>query len=133
MLQLYTTKLIRDAAILTTDYVAGTVWGPADGGGHAPRNSDQLVIYVDFTKGSLTTAELIVEFSPDGTNYYQETNESVSGGTNTATAALHQMTATGAYRFMMPIKDEYIRISIKGTGTVTSSSAKIKAAIGTTA
>lgn len=116
-------KLVRGAAILTTSYVAGTV---------LQRNNDQnqLIIEADFTKGSLTSLQIKVEFSEDGTNYYQETSKSTTGGTETDTLVEHEVTASGAYRLAIPIMDRYIKISSKGTGTVTGSSLAISGKLG---
>jgi len=63
----FITNTIRASAILTNSYVAGTTINNAN-------HEDQLIIYVDFTIGSLTSAELKVEFSDDDITYYQETN-----------------------------------------------------------
>lgn len=119
---------VRTAAILTTSYVAGTVIGPTNG---APALRSQLILYVDFTIGSLTDAQIKVEFSNDGTTYYQETFSSISTGTSTESLGVHKLTASGNYRIAIPIKDNYIKVSSIGTGTVTSSSLGIKAVIGT--
>lgn len=119
----YFDKVIRSAAILTTSYVAGTDIEEV-------YDRNQLIILVDFTKGSLTSAELKIEFSPDGTNWFQETATSVTGGTISESLAEHALTATGKYRISVPINDRKIRISVKGTGTVTSSSIAVKAIIG---
>jgi hypothetical protein len=120
----YTLKAVRSAAILTTSYVAGTTISDA-------HLQSQLVIYVDFTIGSLTSAEVKVEFSDDNSTFYQETFSSVGGGTSTLSEGEHTVTATGSYRIAIPIKDRYIKISAKGTGTVTDSSMTINASIGT--
>jgi hypothetical protein len=114
---------VRSAAILTGTYVAGTTIEETHG-------ENQLVLYVDFTKGSLTTAEFKIEFSPDNTNWYQETTQSITGGTATETVAAHQIGASGAYRILVPIKDRYIKVSAKGTGTVTASEMTITAVVG---
>lgn len=119
----YVTHAVRSSAILTTSYVAGTVISEAE-------RNNQLVLLVSFTKGSLTSAEIKVEFSPDGTTYYQETFQSISTGTATETVGEHQISATGNYRIMVPIKDRYIKVSAKGTGTVTSSAMAITAVLG---
>jgi len=37
----------------------------------------------------------------------------------------YTITASGQYRIAIPVKDKYMKISAKGTGTVTSSSLKI--------
>ena len=119
----YFKETIRDAAILTTSYVAGNILSEV-------HDRNQLVVLVDFTKGSLTSAELKVEFSDDGTNYYQETASSVSGGTISESLGERAFTASGSYRISVPINDRYVKISVKGTGTVTSSSMALKAIVG---
>lgn len=126
----YTLYNVRSAAILTSSYVAGTVIGPTSEGGLTPSQGNQLIVYVSFTIGSLTSGELKVEFSNDGSTYYQQTFTSVSGGTSTATIGNYTWTATGNYRFEIPIKDAYIKISVKGTGSVTSSSMTVDAILG---
>lgn len=118
--------VVRAAAILTTSYVAGTVIGPSD---PIVNQYTQLIIYADFTIGSLTDAQIKVEFSNDGTTYYQETFSSVSAGTDTNTVGVHKLTATGKYRIAVPIADRYIKISAIGTGTTTSSSLAIEAVL----
>lgn len=124
----YDVKAVRAAVILTNSYVAGTVLDYGD-------EYNLLTIYWSFTKGSLTTGELKVEFSADGTNYYQESvtspaaigsGESVVG----VGVAEYQVDTTGNYRITIPINDKYIKISALGTGTVTSSSATVTAILG---
>lgn len=121
---------IRRSTVLTNGYVAASDIFIKD----APHN--QLILYVDFTKGSLTTAEIKVEFSATGESdtWYQETNEVITTAANLATAAnsvkIHQFAATGKYRLAIPIKDQYIRVSANGTGTVTNSLMAISAFTG---
>lgn len=119
----YVKKAVRAAAILTDSYVAGTVLD-------STHEYNQLTLLVDFTKGSLTSLEVKVEFSPDNSAYYQETAQSVSSGTATETVLEHTFTATGKYRIPIQINDRYIKVSAKGTGTVTNSSAAIDAILG---
>lgn len=119
---------IRSAAILTNGYVAGTVLSPTNGN---PSTFNQLIVLVDFTIGSLTDAQLKIEFSHDGTTYYQESFSSISGGTDTVSLGVHKFTATGKYRIAIPIKDNFIKISVIGTGAVTSSSITVDAVLGT--
>tara|TARA_R110002167_G_scaffold51504_2_gene149029 strand:+ start:3980 stop:4405 length:426 start_codon:yes stop_codon:yes gene_type:complete len=126
---------IRAAAILTGSYVASSVIGLQGSTGSTSLRENvaeqgQLQLYTDFTKGSLTSLELKIEFSADGTNWYQETTISVSGGTQTVTVSEYTTTAGGSFRLEVPIKDKYIRVSAKGTGTVTSSELTIKAITG---
>lgn len=122
MEQNYLLKSIRSSAVLTGSYVAATVLGPQGGvPGADPVANNQLALLISFTIGSLTSAEIKVEFSNDGTTYYQETSSSVSSGTSTDSLVTHTITATGNYRLLIPIVDRYIKVSAKGTGTVTSS------------
>lgn len=123
MNQDYTIKPVRAAAILTANYVAGTVIKRAE-------LQNQLLVYVYFTKGSLTTLEVKIEFSDDGVTYVQETFSAISGATSTETAGVHQFGATGNYRIPVEIKDQFIKISVKGTGTVDDSSCAVKAVVG---
>lgn len=114
---------VRAAAITTNSYVPGTVIEDCGG-------LNQLVVYVDFTKGSLTSMQIKVEFSHDNSDWYQQTTDTISVGTNDHALEEHNFTATGKYRLAIPLKDEYVRISTKGTGTVTDSSVKVKATTG---
>lgn len=132
---------IRSAAILTTGYIAGPIIGDT-----APNPNEQyfvgptglynqLILYVDFTLGSLTTAELIIEFSDQvGANadWYQETEDDLtdSTGINTERNMTRQFAATGKYRIPVKVNDNFMRVSVKGTGDVTGSSMKVGAIIG---
>lgn len=122
---------VRDSAVLTTSYVAATLNDPEDSSTKLELyDLNQLVLLVDFTIGSLTTAEIKIEFSPDGTDWYQEISTSTSSGTITVSAAEYTFSATGKYRIAVPTIDRFIRISAKGTGTVTNSLMEIDAVIG---
>ncbi len=116
---------LRSAAILTASYVAATDIDNVE-------LHNQLVLLIDFTKGSLTTAEIKVDFesAPGTAPQFQESVVATTGGTGAVSAHEYQFSATGKYRIMIPIKDRYIRISAKGTGTVTGSSMTINAVTG---
>lgn len=118
----YIVKDIRPAAILTTSYVAGTILDNLQG-------LSQANLLVSFLKGSLTSAQLKVEFSIDGTNYFQETFSAISTGTSTETLGVHEFTWDGDYIINLPINYRYMKVSVKGTGTVTWSSVAIKAVL----
>jgi hypothetical protein len=122
---------VRTAAILTDAYVAGTVIGGETTGERSKTNEyNQLILFVTFTIGSLTSAQIKVEFSSDNSTYYQETSMSISAGTVTESLAAHTLSATGNYRIAIPMNDRYVKVSVKGTGTVTSSSMGVKAVLG---
>ena len=127
----YIHKTLRDSAVLTNSYVAATVLGPQGVGSQAdPAENNQLNFYINFTLGDLTSAEFKVEFSDDGTTYYQETVSSISSGTSTDTVLEHTLSATGNYRVPISLVDRHIRISVKGTGTVTSSLMAVEVILG---
>lgn len=124
----YKSITIRESAILTGSYVAGEVLSAPD---FKMNLLNQVVLYVDFTIGSLTSAEIIVEFSDDGTNYYQETLEDVpSSGISDADVYIRRIKQSGSYRFAIPIKDRFVRVSAIGNGTATGSSMSIIGIVG---
>ena len=118
----YIVKPIRASLVLTDAYVAGTVLDLA-------AKYNRAVLLLDFTVGSLTTAEIKIEFSTDNTNWYQEVASSTTTGTTTETLAVHQIGATGKYRIPLIIADRYMRVSVKGTGTMTNSLMKVDAVL----
>lgn len=131
----YIKRNIRASAILTGSYVAATTLGAEAGTTietrtTKPNEYNQLVLFIDFTIGNLTDMLLKVEFSADGTNFYQETIGAISGSTETDTALEHKFTATGKYRLAIPCTDRYIKVSVKGEGTATSSLCAIDAVLG---
>jgi hypothetical protein len=123
MLQTYERKTVRASAVLTGSYVAGTVITDVE-------NCNQLVLFIDFTIGSLTDLLIKIEFSDDGNNYYQEVFSAISAGVSTDSAGEHKYTATGKYYLPIPIKTSSIKVSAKGTGTVTNSLLAISAVVG---
>ncbi len=125
---------VRDAAITTNSYVAGEVIGLdttavnfSEGGVHL---KNQLELYIAITLGSLTDVLIKIEFSDDNSTYYQEAFSSITAGLDTVSLAEHKFSASGNFRLALPIKDRYIKVSVKGEGTVTSSSVSIKTPIG---
>jgi hypothetical protein len=121
----YILKAIRASLILTDAYVAGTVLDLS-------AKYDKIALLIDFTKGSLTTAEYKIEFSPDNTNWYQETASVITTGVSADTLVSHQIDATGKYRILIPVVDRYMKVSVKGTGTMTNSLMKVDAVLADT-
>lgn len=124
----YKLKIVRADAILTTSYVAGTVLEDLE-------RDNQLMLYIEAVKGNVASFQVKVEYSYDGVTYCQQSFESVSGGVNTVSAGVFSFTLSGDpgdqnFVLAIPIKASKIKISTKGTGTITSSSVKITAAIG---
>lgn len=84
---------------------------------------NQLILYGFFTLGSLTSLNLKVEFSNDNVNWVQETFDSIDTATGVITELpiVRNVTATGNFRIPIRIRDQYIRVSVEGVGTVTGS------------
>jgi hypothetical protein len=120
------TKVIRSSAILTNSYVAATVLGGGKDEGRVAEYN-QLAAYFYYTKGSLTSLEVKIESSLDGTNYVQETNIAVSGATITMNKGEFTTTEDGNFKITMPMSAKFVKISAKGTGTLTSSLLGIEA------
>lgn len=112
----YTRSLVgRAAAILTTGEVAGTTLNLTT---HNPHESI-LAVDVAFTLGSLTNGIFRFYASMDGTNF----DLIYVGGT----ASTITLTANGDLCVLLPglAGYKYFRVSVQGTGTVTSSSAAV--------
>lgn len=130
-------KVLRPAAILTNSYV-GVLVSSVLTAPQRVQDYNQMILLVDFTKGSLTTGELKIEFQPavGSPDLYQETDETSAVSANVDTKAvntiIHQFSVTGKYRIAIPINDADVKVSVNGTGTVTSSSFKIVASLGKT-
>jgi len=120
----YTLQSIRAAAILTTSYVAWTVLGQTDSNTNQELN--QLVLYIDFTIWSLTSVELKIEFSDDWVNFYQQVWVDISWWTATCTALEYSFDASWSFELATPMKAKFVRVSSKGTWTVTSSSLTVQ-------
>lgn len=198
---------VRASAVLTGSYVAGNIIGiDVSQGDHVEKNNE-LILLLDFTIGSLTSAEIKVDFAheiwkslaydgqtgnfavgeivtgrvtgaqgtvvtdtdggasgtlilknvigafqdnealtgsvagvavvngtlSDATIWHQETAQAISAGTSSLTLLEHQLTATGKYRLPIEVMDRYIKVSAKGSGTVTGSLLTILAATGSIA
>ena len=119
----YEQKVIREAAELTTGYVSSTVRWIEDNLDLTGKN--QLILLLELKLSSLTSVELKAEFSNDNVTYYQETSLDISGGTWTVNLFEYTFTLWGNYRLAIPIKDKYVKISAKWTGTVWGSELKI--------
>ena len=123
----YEVKTIRASTVLTNSYVAATVIGQNDN--NQIQELNQLVLEADFTIWSLTSLEIKIEFSDDGVTYRQETFSSISWGTDTLSLWEHTCTATGVYEIATPFKAKFVKVSAKGTWTVTSSLLTLKATV----
>lgn len=121
----YGYQIVRASSQPTASYVAGTVIEHV-------HLRNQLMLYVDVTIGTATSVSVKIEFSDDNTNWYQETAEVIDATTGiiTHTAVERRWTANAAQRVAIPTLDKYIKISTKGTGTLTTTTVGIKAITG---
>lgn len=185
-------KAVRSSAVLTGSYVAGTIVEPR-------QSHNQMITLVNFTKGSLDSLEIKVEFAyekkvtlaydnqtnnftagdeiigrasgatgiieadndggatgtltltgvkgtffdneniidkagreagglarvngdpSDGSDWFQETFSAITTTTDTISLGVHQTATSGLYEIETPMLAPRVRVSVKGTGTVTSS------------
>lgn len=106
--------VVRAAAILTTGEVAGIDFDLNNSWG------SQAGAQIDFTLGSLTNGIFRFYVSQDGVTYYPLV------GANGSTLT---QTLTGNTTVLIPVfspGSKFLRVSVQGTGTVTSSSAAVK-------
>ena len=89
----------------------------------------QLVLYIRYITGSAETSNILnmtVQFSPDGTLYYQESTEAVSTSTVTEYQATRQFTGASAattysFRVAIPVADiQKIKILFHETGVASN-------------
>jgi len=123
MNQIYRSYTIRTASILTNSYVAGNLISGDD--------CNQLILYITFVKGSLTSADIKISFCYDGIHWFQESTGSHTTGTTTEYETVHRFTSDGTYRLVVPIMDNFVKIEAIGNGTVTDSSLAISGYVGT--
>ncbi len=91
--------------------------------------AQQVILHIKYTTGSAETNNslgMLLEWSPDGTNYYQEATESVSSGVITeyqATRTFLGASAATAYSFRIaiPVADmKKIRVAFSETGVASN-------------
>jgi len=119
----YQYKEIREPSILSASYVSTLVRWINDNLDLTGEN--QIVLYIKFIKWSLDSMEMKIEFSPDNIDYYQESSVDIMNGTGTVNKFEYMFTSQWSYRVAVPIKDKYMKVSIKGTGDPTWSSCSI--------
>lgn len=123
---MYNRKSIRASAVTTGAYVAGTIIKPKDN----LDAYDQLNLLVAFTKGSLTSMDVKIDYSDDGETWYQETFSAISSGVSTESPGVHRFSTTGNQTIAVSTKWRFARISVLGNGTVTNSLVAIDVILG---
>lgn len=107
-----------------TSTTIGSAYGTVPLKSFSSGGASKVSFYLLYTTGTGETnnsIEVKVETSPDGTNFYQLLNESVSGATSTLTQ--REFTFVGAaaattYALSLPldISDKYVRVGVKESG-----------------
>lgn len=106
---------------LTASYVAGD--GPTLGY-HKVGGETFAAIYVDYTTGAAETNNTLtmkIEFSLDGTNWYQQSYDSLSSGVNSLSDLEHTILGAAAatsYKklYLVPMSGMFMRASFKESG-----------------
>jgi hypothetical protein len=120
--------LIRASAALTSSYVPGTVVNVEDFG--------MLVLLVKYTMGSGESGNAVVlkvEFSTDGTNFYQQTDGQPTVALRTYTfTAVSSPGTYDAFAIVLPVTGiSHARVSAKETGVATNAgTCEVKYALG---
>ena len=98
---------------------------------YKPSASHSVFLDNETIRGTSSGVAVVNGARAEATTYwYQTTTTSASGGTITVYSAEYTRTASGQFRLSVPIKDRYIKVSAKGTGTVTNSLCAISAIVG---
>lgn len=110
---------LRADAVLTNAYVDTNVC--------RMDHYKNIAVAFDITKASLTSIEYIVWWSKDGTFWYREVTESVAAGVITHVPCYYTIALTGDAEVFasFPFYGNYVKLQVKGTGTVTGSSCKV--------
>ena len=99
-------------ALTNTYYTTATLNG---------RDCNKLVLYIDFIKENLTSADIRIFFSHDENEWYQETTGVFATGTYAEYQTVHNFTTSGTHRLTIPILDSWIRLDVRGNGDLSGS------------
>ena len=110
---------LRESAILTTSYVATNFARTA--------HVQDIGLWFDLEQGSLTSFQYKVQWSRDSNIWFDEVTESVLSGIITDATLYYTLTFGGDVRLYkpLPVRAPYIRMAVKGTGTVTGSTCAV--------
>lgn len=119
-------RVVRNKTLLTTSWV--TESEVIDLAGLVGTN--QLILYIDYTRGVSTGMDMKIEFSADNSDWYTELET-----TSTQEAIIHKsksrrFTEDIKGRIAIPVSDPYVRISVVAIGTAAGSSVGIIAVAG---
>jgi len=114
---------VREAAALTTSYVASDSFNV--------EGANQLELLVSFTKGGSGGCRLKMEFSQDGTNWYQESMVSEFPSVNDVkhTPIARKIGSSANLAISIPISASFFRVSAQAITSGTGTSLSIMATI----
>jgi len=110
--------ILREADILTASYVASDHM--------LVENFSDVCLLFEYTQGSLTSLEYIVEHSMDDTVWLNE-GQIEPAEPIVDTAPNHTFADDDNYGLVFPVLAKFVRVRVKGTGTLTGSSLKVTA------
>lgn len=114
------TGVLRTTAALTNSYVVFKTFSTGDEQGLCNRATHFFVGW-NYTKGSSSSMEMKIEFSMDGTNWFEDRSEVITAGAGVLSAHYISDSTAGLGKYTFPVDSPYIRLSAKCTGAVTSS------------
>ena len=118
---------VRSATILTTGYVTSNILDE-DGTKRDLSSANQLSWFGYYTKGSLTSLNIYLEESLDGTNWVPTTVINYNGDPITLdNTGIFNTTDNGNFIISYPFSGRFARISVEGVGTVAGSTLAIGA------
>ena len=114
---------VREAAALTTSYVVSDSFNI--------QGANQLQLLVSFTKGDSEGCRIKIEFSPDGSNWYQESRISDFLTTDDAEhePVIRKILDSGNISISVPISTCFFRASSMALTSGTGTSLSIRATI----
>ena len=110
-----TQAVMRESLILTNSYVVTDVVDIKQG--------SAIQLMFDVTQGSLTSFEYKVYMSYDNNNWFLEATETIAASTITDSEANYTIALSGDVKYfkIIPAYGTYLKLEVKGTGTVTGS------------
>lgn len=110
---------LRSATILTASYVSTDIT--------QFRGYKSICLLFELEQGSLTSFQYKVWMSNDGVTWFLEATESVAVGIITDAEMYYTYTFTGDVNYfkVIPFRASYLKLEVKGTGTMTGSSCAV--------
>ena len=82
---------------------------------------NQCVLHLLYTQGLSISLEVVVEFSHDKSLWFRKVKQEVGATYATLEDLVIHTTEDGNKAYEFPVKDEWMRVGMKVTGTVTGS------------